>query len=109
MSKLDQSPNQANDPLDRLARKRFVVGSGETKRIRVGAVQRRHLLRKLLAADAAAAGSGVDLVVHVRDVGDEHDLVALSFEETLEQREDDVRPSVADVDAVVNGGTAGVD
>ena len=72
-------------------------------------VARGHLAREVGARDAERPGGVVDLVVDVGDVRHERDVVALVLEEPLEQREDDERARVADVDPVVDGRAAGVD
>ena len=70
-------------------------GRPEPEAVRVAHVVRRHLAGELLAPDAGLARRVVDLVVHVGDVRDERDVVALVLEEALEQREDDERARVA--------------
>ena len=68
-------------------------------RVRVVHVGGGHLARQLLAGHAGLARGVVDLVVHVGDVLDQRHVVALVLEEALQQREDDERAGVADVDA----------
>ena len=89
----------------------FGSASGRPRPSRVGVldVRRGQLARELLARHAALAGGVVDLVVHVGDVDHELRVVALVLEKALQEREDDVRPRVADVDAAVDRRAAGVD
>ena len=68
-----------------------------------------HLLGQLRGGHAGGACGVVDLVVDVGDVLHQRHLVALVLEEALEQGENDERPRVADVDAPVHRGAAGVD
>ena len=106
---VDQRPDEGDDRRDRLRRQRLVVGSSEAEPIGVLDVGGRHLLGEPLRRLARLAGRGVDLVVDVGYVDDQARVVPLVLEEALEQREDDVGAGVADVNAGVRRGAAGVD
>ena len=95
--------------VDRLAGQRLVVGPAEPQRVGVGDVGGGHLRAPARRWPTRRARRGVDLVVDVGDVVTSVDAVALVLEEPLEQREDDERPRVADVDPAVDGRPAGVD
>ena len=89
-----------DDRLDRLGGQRLVVGPAEAEPVGVGEVVRRSSRAPARPTARPARARGVvDLVVDVGDVGHERRLVALVLEEALEQREDDERAGVADVDA----------
>ena len=106
---LDEVGDQRHDRLDVLRRQRLVVGPAEAEALGVVLVVRGHLGGQRLRADPGLARRRVDLVVDVRDVGHQRGLEALVLEEALEQREDDERAGVADVDARVDRRPAGVD
>ena len=107
--RVDEVLDQSDDRRDRLGGLRLLVGAAEAEPVRVLDVGGRHLARELLARHAALAGGVVDLVVHVGDVDDERGVVALVFQKALEEREDDERPRVSNVQPAVDGGPAGVD
>ena len=109
MAGIDQIPDQAHDRSDRLGCPRLVVGPAEAERVGVGDVAGDHPLRVVGRGDAGLARGRVDLVVDVGDVDDEGRRVALVLEEAAQQREDDVRSPVADVDRAVGGRPARVD
>ena len=109
MAGIDQIPDQAHDRSDRLGCPRLVVGPAEAEGVGVGDVAGDHLLRVVGRGDAGLARGRVDLVVDVGDVDDEGRRVALVLEEAAQQREDDVRSPVADVDRPVGGRPARVD
>ena len=105
---LDQLLDQLDDLVDRLAGERLVVGAAEPELVRVLEVPAGRRRGQLLTSDPLLHRSLVDLVVHVGDVLDERDLVALVLEPALQPDEDDVRPRVPHVDSLVNGGPADV-
>ncbi len=109
MAPLDQVLDQAHDFGDRLARQGLLIGPSEPEEVGVVLVGRRHLLGQDLAGDAGLAGRHVDLVVDVRDVCHELDVVALVGQKPLEQGEDDERAGVAHVHAAVDRRPAGID
>ena len=85
-----------DDRADRLRRLRLVVGPAEPEARRC----RRRSGRSSRRASSSLGTPGrlrgvVDLVVHVGDVLDQRDLVALVLEEPLQQGEDHERPGVA--------------
>ena len=106
---LDQGLDQGDDLRDGLRGERLGVGTAEAEGVRVGDVRTGHLLRVLGRGLTRFPGRVVDLVVDVGDVDDELRLETLVLEEAAQKREDDERPGVADVDAPVDGRTAGVD
>ena len=106
---LDEVGDQGHDRLDVLRGQRLVVGPAEAEALGVGLVVLGHLGGQRLRGDPGLTRRRVDLVVDVGDVGHQRGLEALVLEEALEQREDDVGPRVADVDARVDRRPAGVD
>jgi hypothetical protein len=86
-----------------------VLWTAEAERVGVGEVVGGHLGGELGARAPVGLRCFIDLVVDVGDVHGERHGVALVFEEAREQGEDDERTRVSDVDARVDGGTAGVD
>jgi hypothetical protein len=106
---LDQVRDQRHDRLHVLGRQRLVVGPAEAEALGVGLVVLGHLGGQRLRAHPRLPRRRVDLVVDVGDVGHQRRLEPLVLEEALEQREDDVRPGVADVDARIDRRPAGVD
>src|SRR6516162_2624952 len=109
MSSLNQTPDELDDPIDRVARERLVVGPTESEAIGVGDVGRSHLASELLARHSGQPGRVVDLVVDIGDVHHERDVIPLVYKEAFEQREHDVRAGVADVHPAVDRRPAGVD
>jgi hypothetical protein len=109
MARLEQDLDQLDDGADRLAGQWLGVRAAEAQAVGVGDVPCGHLPREVGAGRAGRLGGGVDLVVHVRDVRHEPHRVTLVLEEALEQRVHDVRPSVADVDRLVDRRPARVD
>jgi hypothetical protein len=109
MTPLDQLLDQPHDLSQRLAGQGLGVGPPQAEPVGVGPVGGGQVGGQLVAGHAALARGHVDLVVDVRDVRHERHVVSLVGQEALEQREDDVRARVADVDAVVDRRAAGVD
>src|SRR6266576_1254928 len=97
--------DQRDDLRDRLRRLRLMVGPAETESLGVLDVPLRGLHRER----ATVPGCGVvDLVVDVRDVRDERDVVAALREPASQPHRDHKRPRVADMDALVHGRSARV-
>ena len=107
---LDQRLDQRDDLRHHLRRLRLEVRAPEPEPLRCPR-GRPPVISAASSSDGAPgrARRVVDLVVDVGDVGGQHRVVALVAQEALEQREDDERPRVADVDAAVDGRPAGVD
>ena len=105
----DQVLDQRDDRADRLGGLRLVVGPADAERVGVRPVGGDHPLGMLRRRDPGLARGVVDLVVDVGEVDHERRRVALVGEEAAQQREDHVRPRVADVDRPVGGRAAGVD
>ncbi len=102
----EQLLDQRDDLRHRLGRERLRVRHPEAEAVGVLEVPARRLERPL----GAVPGRGlVDLVVDVRDVVDERDLVAALPQPAREPHEDHERPRVADVRALVDGRAADVD
>ena len=109
MAALDQRLDQLDDLRHHLRRLGLEVRAPEPEAPGVLEVGRRHLRGELVRGPARRARRIVDLVVDVGDVGGQHRVVALVAQEALEQREEDERPRVADVDAPIDRRPAGVD
>src|SRR4029077_895581 len=93
---------------DRLAPARLDVGAAEPEGVGVLKETAGRLLRQLAAALAALRRLLVDVVVHVRDVVDERDLVPARAEPTAQPHGEHARPRVPHVDALVDGRAADV-
>ena len=104
-----RSPIRAHDRVRSSPLPKALVGPAEAEGVGVGDVAGNHLLRVVGRGDAGLARGRVDLVVDIGDVDDEGRRVALVLEEAAQQREDDVRSPVADVDRPVGGRPARVD
>ena len=85
-----------------------MVGAPEPQRVGVGDVVGGHLLGQAGTGHPGGAGGVVDLVVDVGDVHDQPRRQALVLEEALVEAEHHVRARIPDVDAPVDGRTAGV-
>jgi len=109
MAPLQQPLDQLDDPADRLAGERFVIGAPESQAVGVRHIQGGHLAGELRALAPGLACGGIDLVVDVRDVCYKSHVIALVSEKSLQEREDHIRARVADVDPSVDGRSAGVD
>ncbi len=105
---VDELLDQRHDLGDRLGGERLRVRPSEAERTGVLEVPLRRGARELGARDSLAARRVVDLVVHVRHVLDERDVVPLEREPASKPEEDDVRSRVPDVDPLVDGRAADV-
>ena len=106
---LDQGLDQGHDLADRLRRQGLLLGAAEAEAVGVLDVGAGHLPCVVLRRRARLSRGGVDLVVDVRDVDDQLGLVSDPSEEAPQEDEDHIGPRVADVDARVDRGPAGVD
>jgi hypothetical protein len=109
MTRLDQLRYQPDDTPDRLGRERLRVRPSQPEAIGVFEVSASHPSGKIRRPLARLVRRSVDLVVDVCDIDDEPCPVSLRPEKASEQREDQERPRVADVDPAVDGRSAGVD
>ena len=105
---VDQLADESDDLRDDLGRARLDVGPAEPELVGVVDVPLRRLLGQLGAPHLLPRGRLVDLVVDVRDVLDELDLVAALGEPLPHPHRDDERPRVPDVDPLVHRRAADV-
>ena len=106
---IDELLNEPQDLGDRLGRAGLDVGASKPEGIRVLEEPCRGALRQLPARNALLHGLGIHLVVDVRDVVYERDLVTPAKEPAPKPHPEHERPRVADVDPLVDGGAADVD
>jgi hypothetical protein len=105
---VDELPDQRDDLGDDLGRARLDVGAAEPELVGVLDVPGRRLCCELRAPHLLAHSRLVDLVVDIRDVLDELDVVAALTEPLTHPHRNDERTRVSDVNPLIDRRAADV-
>jgi len=109
VARFDQIGDQGDDAPDRLSSQRLGVWTAKPEPIGVLEVSPGHPLGKLPRRLPHPSRGVIDLVVDVGDVDDQLRPVPLRLQESRQQREDNERPRIPDVDTAIDRRPTGVD
>ena len=103
MSAFDQSSNEGDHALDVLRRARITIDGADSQRSGVleeDVSERAGMLRD---GQASRKGGLDHLVIHVRQVHDERDVISAPLEIAVHEIEEEEGPEIPNVGMVVNG------